>query len=246
MNLICSALNSITILASLFNLMRVLYFRRHDGNLCLINAILGAGVVLPHDMDPTMNVDIFDEYGDERARRVLDMYFYTVNHWRECVSAYTSQLEDNMRQKVLTRLSEILEWEQKIREILAHAPEDYVPPTCIFLTESSVSRNTVSRFKRPAAKRTTAKKKAALAKTQTSQFPSTANETAIDTPADVTIQPTARLMPSKRPNDWSFNFNEYLRCMDPDVLLLFDENIVMKYPLPKESIGKCLGLMEFK
>lgn len=83
----CSALNSVTILASLFNLMRVLYFRLYGGNLCAINAILGAGVVLPHGMDPVENVEIFDEFDEDRARRVLDMYFYTVNHWRECVSA---------------------------------------------------------------------------------------------------------------------------------------------------------------
>lgn len=126
--------------------MRVLYARRHSGALSAINAILGAGVVLPSNIDPTSDVDIFDEYGDDRGRRVLDMYFYTANFWRECVSAYSSQLD--MRQKVLTRLSEIIEWEQKIKETLAHAPDDYVPPTCTFLTESSVSRSNLSRFKR--------------------------------------------------------------------------------------------------
>lgn len=143
-----SALNSVTILASLFNLLRVLYFRCHDGNLSSINAILGAGVIVPANMDPALNVDIFDEFGDEQGRRVLDMYFYTVNIWRECISAYTSQAEVQMRQKVLTRLSEILEWEQKIKETLAQAPDDYVPPSCIFLTDSSVSRTNISRFKR--------------------------------------------------------------------------------------------------
>lgn len=241
----CSALNSVTILASLFNLLRVLCFRRLNGNLAAINAILGAGVVLPHNMDPTMNVDIFDEYDEERARRVLDMYFYTVNHWRECVSAYTSQVDASMREKVLTRLSEILEWEQKIKESLSHAPDDYVPPTCIFLTESSVSRSNMARFKRPGAKRPAVKKKKGIAKTQTSQIPSTANETAVDTVADVTIQPSARILP-KRSNDWSVNLNEFLRSMDPDVLVLFESNLVMKYPLPPEDKGKSLGLMEFK
>lgn len=134
------------ILASLFNLMRVLYFRRYDGVLTSIDAILGAGIVLPSNIDPTTDIDIFDEYGEDRGRRVLDMYFYTANFWRECVSAYSSQIL--MRGKVLTRLSEIIEWEQKIKEFLAHAPDDYVPPTCTFLTESSVSRSNLSRFKR--------------------------------------------------------------------------------------------------
>lgn len=223
----------------------MLYFRRHSGNLSAINAILGAGVVLPNAMDPAMNVEIFDEFDEDRARRILDMYLYTVNHWRECVSAYTSQRDSSMREKVLTRLSEILEWEQKIKETLAQAPDDYVPPTCIFLTESSVSRSNMSRFKRVSAKRPTAKKKRGVPKTQTSQMPNTANETAVDTVADVTIQPTGRTM-TKRSNDWSVNLNEFLRCMDPDVLVLFEENLVMKYPLPAEYIGKSLGLMEFK
>lgn len=151
-----------------------------------------------------------------------------------------------MRQKVLTRLSEILEWEQKIKETLAYAPDDYVPPFCIFLTESAVLRSSMSRFKRQGAKRTTTKKKKAISKTQTSQLPSTANETAADTAVDVTMQPTAKLMSTKRSNDWSLNLNEFLRCMDPDVLVLFDENLVMKYPLPRELIGKSLGLIEFK
>lgn len=237
-------MNSITILASLFNLLRVLYFRRYNGNLHLINAILGAGVVLPNNIDPKLNVDIFDEFGDDQARRVLDMYFYTVNHWRECVSAYTSQQDPQMRQKVLTRLSEILEWEHHIKEVLANAPDDYVPPSCIFLTESSVSRTNIARFKRTGAKKPTAKRKKAISKTQTSQIPSTAAD--MDTVADTTIVPTAKAAATKRSNDWSANLNEFLRCMDPDVLVLFDEELVLKYPLPHESIGKSLGLMEFK
>lgn len=126
--------------------MRVLYVRRYKGVLMPINAILGAGVVLPSNIDPKSDVDIFDEYGEDRGRRVLDMYFYTANFWRECVSAYSSQLD--LRRKVLTRLSEIIEWEQKIKDTLAHAPDDYVPPTCTFLTESSVTRSNLLRFKR--------------------------------------------------------------------------------------------------
>lgn len=141
-------MDSTTILASLFNLLRVLYFKRQGGDLTLIDAILGAGVVLPSILDPKSDVDIFDEYGEDRGQRVLDMYFFTVNFWRECVSAYASQAIDSMRHKVLTRLSEILEWEQKIKELLSTAPDEYVPPTCTFLTESSVLRANISRFKR--------------------------------------------------------------------------------------------------
>lgn len=129
--------------------MRVLFFRSYGGNLDFIGAILGAGVILPSNIDPKLNVDIYDEYGIDQARHALDMFFYTVNYWRECVSAYVSQADRRVRQKVLTRLFEILEWEEKIKEVLAYAPDDYVPPSCIFLTESAVSRSNIARFKRP-------------------------------------------------------------------------------------------------
>lgn len=96
------------------------------------------------------------------------------------------------------------------------------------------------------AKKAAPKRKKAGAKTQTTQIPNTANETVAEAGADVTIQPTARTMSAKQCNDWSVNLNEFLRCMDPDILILFDEELVLKYPLPSELIGSKLGLMEFK
>lgn len=68
---------------------------------------------------------------------------------------------------------------------------------------------------------------------------------AVETMADTTILPAAKMTSSKR-FDWSVNLNEFLRCMDPDVLVLFDEDLIMQYPLPTELIGTCLGLAEFK
>lgn len=77
-------------------------------------------------------------------------------------------------------------------------------------------------------------------------MPNTGNETVAEAPAETTTQPTSKTMSTKRSNDWSINLNEFLRCMDPDVLVLFDVELVLKYPLPKESIGTSLGLLEFK
>lgn len=96
------------------------------------------------------------------------------------------------------------------------------------------------------AKKAGPKRKKAISKTQTTQMPNTANETIAGSAADVTIQPTARMISAKRCNDWSVNLNEFLRCMDPNILILFDEELVLKYPLPNELIGTKLGLMEFK
>lgn len=129
--------------------MRILYSRRFNGSLEMINAVLGSGVVLPSVASSNLMIDLFDHFDDEKAKKIVDIYFYTVNMWRESVSAYVSQNDPIMRRKVLTRLTQLIAMEQKIKEILLTVPDDYVPPTCIFLTESSVSRNNILRFKKP-------------------------------------------------------------------------------------------------
>lgn len=92
-------------------------------------------------------------------------------------------------------------------------------------------------------KKAAPKRKKPSSKTETTQQ-NTANITVAE--PDVTIQTTARMMSTKRGNDWSVNLNEFLRCMDPDILILFDEELVLKYPLPVDLIGTKLGLMEFR
>lgn len=142
-----SSLSSIQVLSSMFNLMRNLFRRLCSGVLTQIDALLGAPIVLPKIMlsPDNRDVDLFDELDDERARQVLDMHFYAANYWRECVSAFVTQLDQMMRRKVLTRLTEVIELENEIREIMQTAPDDYVPPVCLFTSEKIATK-----FKRPA------------------------------------------------------------------------------------------------
>lgn len=63
------------------------------------------------------DIDLFDELDDGRARQVLDMHFYTAKYWRECISAFVTQVVPLMRTRVLTRLTEVIELENKIQEI---------------------------------------------------------------------------------------------------------------------------------
>lgn len=137
---------SITILAPIFNLTRILFAERENGSLVQINAILGAPVVLPELLNT--DTDIFDELDERRAKQVLDIYFHLVNFWRECISAYTNQIDPDIRRKVLTRLTELVKIEAKVREILQTAPEDYHPPISNFSVSQVHVRNKV---KRPAA-----------------------------------------------------------------------------------------------
>lgn len=137
---------------SLFNLLRILQFRRNFGSLEAINAILGAAVQLPSIMGPEGHGDIFDEFNEDVGKQVLDMYFHTVNFWRECISAYVSQNIENMRKKVLTRLTDVIRLESMIHDLLRIAPDDYTPPICQFMSPiNNVSKN-VAKFKKPSGK----------------------------------------------------------------------------------------------
>lgn len=132
-------------------MLRLLYVQRYNGSLDSINAILGAGVILPECISAESGEDIFDEFDEETGRKIIDMYFYTINQWRECISAYVTQNDAGMRKKVLTRLSEVIELEHRVKQLLATTPDDYVPPKCQFLT-ASATRNSLVRFKRPIGK----------------------------------------------------------------------------------------------
>lgn len=101
-------------------------------------------------------------------------------------------------------------------------------------------------------KKTAAKRKKTAEKSAISQMPASAtNEdaTMIDLTGQVSIRGDAA---NRKKVDRTTNFdlttvpNEYYRQIDPDVMILFDENLILQFPLPKEKIGQALGVLEFK
>lgn len=46
--------------------------------------------------------------------------------------------------------------------------------------------------------------------------------------------------------DFSYGPLENYRQMDPNVMLLFEEELVLKFPLSQDRVGHALGLLEFK
>lgn len=227
-----SSLSSIRVLPALFKLIRILFSLRYDGSLKTINAILGASVIWPDVMNNNDSMDIFDELEDDHARQVLVIYFYTVNFWRECISAFVSQDDPTIRGRVLTRLTQTIELEEKIREIMETAPEDYVPPVCAFLSESSSSARI---FKKPAAPAKRAKKRKA-------------NEENINS-EEATFEAEVSV-PRKKASGMKFDSirgqNEHFRQMDPHILILFEHELSTEFPPSKERAGQVLGLQEFR
>lgn len=217
----------------MFKLIRTLFSLRYDGSLKTINAILGASVIWPDVMNNNDSMDIFDELEDDHARQVLDIYFYTVNFWRECISAFVSQDDPTIRGRVLTRLTQTIALEEKIREIMETAPDDYIPPVCAFLSESSSSARI---FKKPAAPAKRAKKRKA-------DEENTNGEEATLNHAEVSV-------PRKKASGLKFDSirgqSEHFRQMDPHILILFEHNLSTEFPPPKERAGQVLGLQEFR
>lgn len=133
-------------MSPVFKLTRIVHAAYSSGSLSEIDAILGASIVLPTNI--INETDLFDEFDEKRAKQMLDIYFHLVNFWRECISAFANQIDKSIRKKVLTRLTEVIKLEAKIKEILQTAPDDYQPPVSNF---SASPRSVRNKFKRPIA-----------------------------------------------------------------------------------------------
>ena len=187
--------------------------------------------------------DVFDEFEDAEARKVLDMHFHTVNYWRECISAYVSQPDAIIRKKVLTRLTNVIDLEKKIKQFLKRAPQDYFPPISQFVQPNTSA--TKRKSKKPPAPKPAArsKKNATVARETDTLMESRADVTTGHLTGRVNVRKTTAKVTKF---DFCYGAREIYRQMDPDVMQLLSEALVLKYPLSVEMIGTSLGLMEFK
>lgn len=80
-----------------------------------------------------------------------------------------------------------------------------------------------------------------------SQFPATNSHDEDTMNMDLTAK-TAPMRKKINTIDFDPNFisREYFRQIDPDVMLLFEKQLVLQYPLADDRVGEALGLLEFK
>lgn len=249
-----SACSSIQILPSLFNLLRVLHFRRYDGSLESINAVLGCSIILPTTilMGEHSNCDIFDEFDDVKSRQLMDMHYYTANWFREVISAFANQNDEVIRKKVLQRLSQLIELEETIRGLLKKAPSDYSPPQCQF-NKSDFIGSGGSKFKKPAAvpSASTSKRRGSASKRKVT-IPVGDTEGVLSLANNESLVNVSNLSKGGKSTKSSVKYNsgygpkEIYRQMDPDLMLLLKEKLVIQVIIPAESFGDHLGLLEFQ
>ncbi|XP_053945249.1 Fanconi anemia group D2 protein homolog [Anastrepha ludens] len=245
--------SSILVLAPLFNLVRSLHLQRYQGSLEQINALLGCAIILPSFFDESNTDSIFYDYDEQLQKRILDIYFHCVNWMRETVSSFSTQHEEMIRRKVLHRLSELIATEDKVRLLLDKAPADYIPPQAQFITSNSA----VSSESAEARGKLMPSTKDAQQKGQNDKGLNSESLIFNDThAADVTNDgnATAKLASigrsksteNKKAFDVLYGPRETYRQMDSDIMLILREELVMKYPLPSDDMGKRIGLLEFR
>lgn len=50
----------------------------------------------------------------------------------------------------------------------------------------------------------------------------------------------------KKSIDIDYELREFFRPMDPNIMILFEEDLILTYPLTEDTVGTALGLLEFK
>ncbi|XP_019844495.2 Fanconi anemia group D2 protein isoform X2 [Bactrocera dorsalis] len=245
--------SSIVVLAPLFNLVRSLHLQRYQGSLEQINALLGCAIVLPTFFDESNSDAIFYDYDEQLQKLILDIYFHCVNWMRETVSSFSTQQEPMIRSKVLHRLSELIATEDKLRLLLDKAPHGYLPPQAQFITSNKWHATDNSDARSGPAAST----KGEQAKEQEDKSLDSESIVFNDThcgnvtnAGDVTTKLAnigrSKSTEHKNKFDVLYRPREIYRQMDSDIMLILREEIVIKYPLPSEDIGKRIGLLEFR
>ncbi|ALC46708.1 Fancd2 [Drosophila busckii] len=234
-----SACNTIYELTPLFNLVSVLSNQRWQHSLEQINALLGCAIILPEFFDDDNYLSIFDNYDEELQKKILHIYFHTVNWMRANIGAFSTQACKATRKRVLYRLADLLSVEQRMKPLLAHAPIGFVPPPCQFLKNCQTSVQHGSRAKPKAGK------------TKVTHNDSTRDESSINKTkiGDISIKLSACKTPVKTKIDFEqlYGTLERYRPLDVGIIaLLKEEPFTAQYPLDPEQLGTHLGLMELR
>lgn len=234
---------NITILPACFNLLRILMHKKSN-TLDPVSAILGCAIILPKQINSGEELNIFNEFDEQQSKQIMDVYFHTANWFREIISAFATESVD-VREKLLLRLTELIKIEEKISELLIMAPPEYYPPVCQFLINSPCTE--VGKFKKPSVPRVAAKKKGA-GRGKVPEPDSEGMSILATARTQNTTLSNLRGEKSKKVNclDVGYAGKEMYRQMDLTIVCILAAKLEIKYPLPGELIGKCMGLLEFR
>lgn len=245
-----NGLHTPLLLSSIFYLLRVVKILQDRGSLISINALLGCSTALPKIFETAdESTEIFQDFPYEEAKLFMDIYFHYANWIRELISAFSTQDDRGIKEKVLKRLTELIKLEKHIKLILLKTPPQYFPPKCDFRSD----------LKPKATWKITAqpkpKKLPKASKKKTNESESDENMSILGTmnptqkAANASSSKILHCSKSKagfNEFDIIYGLKENYRQLGPDIMLLLLEKFEPSCTLPAGEIGNCIGLLEFK
>lgn len=222
----------------------------------MINALPGCSILVPTLIDSHEAVLDFVENENDESKivSVIDLHIYLANWFRELINGFASQDAVLYRQKVLTRLSHLIELEAQIRLLLESAPEGYVPPVCrIVPTTSTNGRIPTNKKATTAGGGQPSTSRNSKNQTFTDSEPTLLDTTTRTHEVSTThVSDHLKKLSTRKDKSSSdiyaldYTNKDYLRSMDADIMHLLRENFVVRYPLPAELRGFSIGLLEVK
>lgn len=197
---VCGKNDKILLLSPYFRVLRLLHFRQH-GHLSHIDSLLGCGVILPEAEDPK-------DLDADQISQVVDCLFHCINWFREIINAFVTQKDQLLQQRVVRRLSDLIEVETKLYSFLMQVPSHNLPLS-YFDSVKNVTKQVTKVTKNP-------KKK----------FKSTA--VVVDETCNTTVNTQATNKPTKKLPSVQIGGIQF-REMDTDIIKL------IKYPLTFEE-----------
>ncbi|ORX85340.1 hypothetical protein BCR32DRAFT_290760 [Anaeromyces robustus] len=98
-------------MCSMFRLLQACEKSLNDNNLDSIDALLGCGVLLYEESK--------DDYSNELKYQLCNGLFYSINWYRELLNSFCDQDDNEMKEKCIIRLKNIIDMEKKLGDLLS-------------------------------------------------------------------------------------------------------------------------------
>ncbi|KAI9263884.1 Fanconi anemia protein FancD2 nuclease-domain-containing protein [Helicostylum pulchrum] len=102
-------------MSSIFNLIQSCEKKLNNGSLQDVDALFGCGVLL-------FKSDDIEDISPEEVEYACDMLFYTINWFREILNSFMFAEEDGFRERLVSRLRNILQLEEMLGQLTRLVP----------------------------------------------------------------------------------------------------------------------------
>ncbi|XP_071548151.1 Fanconi anemia group D2 protein-like isoform X1 [Panulirus ornatus] len=187
--------SKLVFLAPQFRLLRMLESRLHSGDLGNIDALLGCPVYGP----ATHVFDKFESHSKAEQHAALSCLFYAINWFRELINAFVTQKDNDLKQKVFSRLQQVIQLQNMVSQFLPKC-QSYIPPLAVFDLDTStvLPTFTTSNTKKVKKGQKQGTEKGKKGKSKGKDNNTEGTQLGTQVPSQSTSQPTTQLLLSQQ------------------------------------------------